>query len=51
LELKPDKKGEREEGTGTLIYAAKVKLIKDKTLEIENFGIDPIQLLGVRELK
>jgi hypothetical protein len=51
LELKPDKKGEREEGTGTLIYAAKVKLIKDNTLEIENFGIDPIQLLGVRELK
>jgi hypothetical protein len=50
LDVKPDSKGKKEKGEGTLIYAAKVKLIKGSTLEIENYGISPVQLKGVREL-
>ena len=47
--LKPNKKG-REEGTGTMVYAAKIKLIKGKTIEIENYGVSPMQLRNVRKL-
>lgn len=50
LDLKPHKKGNKEKGEGTLIYAAKVKLIKGNTVEIENYGISPVQLRGVKEL-
>jgi len=49
MDLKPNKKG-REEGEGTMIYAAKIKLIKGKTIEIENYGVSPMQLRNVRKL-
>jgi hypothetical protein len=49
LDLRDDKKG-REKGVGALIFAAKIKLLKGTQIEIENFGIDPIQLEGVRQL-
>jgi hypothetical protein len=44
-----DKK-KKEEGEGSLIYAAKVKVIEAKTIEIENYGIEPVRLMGVRRL-
>lgn len=47
LDLKPNKKG-REEGVGQLIYAAKVKL-DGNTVEVENYGVDPMRLQGVRK--
>ena len=47
LDLNKDKKG-REVGTGTLYYAAKVK-IKNKTIKIEHFQIDPVRLVNVRK--
>jgi hypothetical protein len=49
LDLKDDKKG-REEGEGTLIYAARIKALAGDKFEIENYGIDPIRLQGVRQL-
>jgi hypothetical protein len=48
LELKTNKKG-KEEGTGTLVYAAKIKLLEGNRLEIENYGNNPVQLLSVRK--
>ena len=47
LDLNKDKKG-REVGTGTLYYAAKVK-IKDKAIRIEHFQIHPVRLVNVRK--
>jgi len=46
--LKPNRKG-KERGTGTMIYAAKIKLIKGKTIQIENYGVSPLQLRNVRK--
>ena len=45
---KPNSKG-KERGTGTMIYAAKIKLIKGKTIQIENYGVSPLQLRNVRK--
>jgi hypothetical protein len=43
---------EEEEGEGTLIYAAKVKVIDKTEIEIENYGgkhgIGPVELKGIR---
>jgi hypothetical protein len=52
LKTKEEDKGEkqREEGEGTLIYAAKVKVIDKTKIEIENYGISPAELKGVRRL-
>ena len=47
LDLNKDKKG-REVGTGTLYYAAKVK-IKNKAIQIEHFQIHPVRLVNVRK--
>jgi hypothetical protein len=47
LDLKKNKKG-REEGVGQLIYAAKVK-VDGRTVEVENYGIEPARLQGVRK--
>jgi hypothetical protein len=47
LDLKKNEKG-REVGSGTLYYAAKVK-IKNKAIQIEHFQIDPIRLVNVRK--
>jgi len=40
----------RNRGSGSLTYAAKVKVINSDKVEIENFGIEPIRLMGVRKL-
>ncbi len=45
IELFIDEKGK---GEGSMIPAARVRLKKGKTLEIENFGIYPARLIGVR---
>ena len=47
LDLNKDKKG-REVGSGTLYYAAKVK-IKNKTIKIEHFQLHPVRLVNVRK--
>lgn len=49
IDLKPNKKG-KESGDGSLIYAAKVKVINNKSIEIENYGISPVQLRNIRKL-
>ncbi len=47
LDLKAD---EKEKGEGTLIYAAKIKLLDGEKVDIENVTFAPIKLLGVRQL-
>jgi hypothetical protein len=47
LDLAKDKKG-KEKGSGTLYYAAKVK-IKGKAIQIEHFQIHPVKLVNVRK--
>jgi hypothetical protein len=49
LDLKKNSKG-REEGEGALIYAAKIKVLDGKSIDIESYGIDAIRLMGVRKL-
>jgi hypothetical protein len=49
LDLKTNEKG-KEEGTGALVYAAKVKVLEGGKIEIETYGIEPIRLMGVRKL-
>jgi len=49
LDLKDDKKG-KEEGEGTLIYAAQIKDLNVEALNVEHYSVDPIMLLGVRQL-
>ena len=49
LDLKRNEKG-REEGSGALIYAAKIKVLDGKTIDVESYGIDAIELMGVRKL-
>ncbi len=48
IDLKTNKKG-KEEGEGELIYAAKVTVLEGNKVEVENFGIDPVKLMGVRK--
>jgi hypothetical protein len=48
LELKKNSKG-REEGTGALLYSAKIKVLEGNSIDVESYGIGPIQLLGVRK--
>jgi len=49
LELKTNSKG-KEEGTGALVYSAKIKVLEGNSIELESYGIDAIRLLGVRKL-
>jgi hypothetical protein len=49
IDLKPNKKG-REQGEGSLLYAAKVKVIGGKSVEVESYGISPVALRNVRKL-
>ena len=49
LDLKKNSKG-REEGTGALLYAAKIKVLDGAKIEVESYGIDAVRLLGVRKL-
>ncbi len=48
MDLKTNKKG-KEEGSGALIYAAKVTVLEGNKVEVENYGIDPVKLIGVRK--
>ncbi len=49
LDLKTNDKG-KEEGVGALMYAAKIKVLDGKTIDVETYGIEPIRLMGVRKL-
>ena len=49
LDLKTNSKG-KEEGTGSLIYAGKIKVLEGNNIELETYGVEPIRLLGVRKL-
>jgi hypothetical protein len=49
LDLQTNSEG-KEEGTGALIYAAKIKVLDGNSIDIETYGIDPIRLMGVRKL-
>jgi hypothetical protein len=49
LDLKADDK-EKEKGEGTLIYAAKVRVVGGEKVEVENLAFAPIRLLGIRQL-
>ena len=48
LELKKNSKG-REEGTGALLYSAKIKVLEGHKIDVESYGIGPIKLMGVRK--
>jgi hypothetical protein len=48
LDLKKNSKG-KEEGTGALLYSAKIKVLEGNKIEVESYGIDAIRLLGVRK--
>lgn len=48
IDLKTNKKG-KEEGQGELIYAAKVTVLEGNKVEVENYGIDPVKLMGIRK--
>lgn len=48
LDLKRNGKG-KEEGEGSLIYAAKVKVQEGNQIDLESYGIAPIRLMGVRQ--
>ena len=50
LDLKKNGKGQ-EVGSGTLYYAAKVKIKNGKTIQIEHYQIDPIRLVNVKKYK
>lgn len=47
LDLKQD--GKKEKGEGSLIYAAKVKVVEGNKIDIESYGVAPIRLMGVRQ--
>jgi hypothetical protein len=48
MDLKTNDKG-KEEGEGQLIYAAKVTVLEGNKVEVENLGIDPVKLMGIRK--
>jgi hypothetical protein len=48
LDLKTKSNG-KEEGVGQLIYAAKVKVLQGNRVEVENYGVEPVRLQGVRK--
>jgi hypothetical protein len=47
LDLIPNKKG-KEEGHGSLLYAAKLK-IENNILQVEHYSIEPVSLRNVRK--
>lgn len=44
------KENGKEEGSGALIYAAKIKVLEGNSIDVESYGIQPIRLMGVRKL-
>ena len=49
LDLETKENG-KEEGSGALIYSAKIKVLDGKSIDVESYGIQPIRLMGVRKL-
>lgn len=49
LDLKTKENG-KEEGEGSLIYSAKIKVLEGNSIDVESYGIAPIRLMGVRKL-
>lgn len=49
LDLKKNSKG-REEGVGALLYSAKIRVLGGNSIDVESYGVGPIQLMGVRKL-
>jgi hypothetical protein len=49
IDLKRNEKG-KEEGSGALIYSAKIKVLQGNSIDVESYGIQPIKLMGVRKL-
>jgi len=47
LDLKTD--GSVEEGTGTLVYGGRIKTLEADSISLEDFGIEPVRLTGVRK--
>src|SRR5258705_5443392 len=48
LELN-DEEGHHEKGEGALVYAAKIKVLDKNKVEVENYGAEPVKLMGVRK--
>ena len=48
LDLKRKDNG-KEQGEGSLIYAAKVKVEEGNKIDVESYGVAPIRLMGVRQ--
>jgi hypothetical protein len=40
----------KEVGEGVLIFAAMVIVVDGNKVEVENFGVEPAKLMGVRKL-
>jgi hypothetical protein len=40
----------KEEGEGTLIYSAKIKVLDGNQIDVETYGIAPIRLMALRKL-
>jgi len=49
IDLKRKENG-KEEGEGSLIYSAKIKVLDGNQIDVESYGIAPIRLMGVRKL-
>ena len=43
------KENGKEEGEGTLIYSAKIKVLEGNSIDVEAYGVSPIRLLGIRK--
>ena len=48
LQMDVDKDGK---GSGTLMVAAKIEFTKDNTVEVENYSVAPMRLMGLNKLK
>jgi hypothetical protein len=49
VDLKTKENG-KEEGEGSLIYSAKIKVLEGNSIDVESYGIAPIRLMALRKL-
>ena len=49
VDLKTKENG-KEEGEGSLIYSARIKVLEGNSIDVESYGIAPIRLMAVRKL-
>lgn len=49
IDLKTKDNG-KEEGEGTLIYSARIKVLDGNQIDVETYGIAPIRLMALRKL-